>query len=71
LQWHDASEWEKGIYRPILRFLIKNTETLFQEYKTKGVFHEQTVLRETPWNTKEFAFYDLDMNGLTFYEDVK
>ncbi|WP_420572458.1 VOC family protein [Kordia sp.] len=70
LQWHDASEWEHNIDRPMLRFLILNTEVLFEEYKTKEVFHTQTQLRETPWKTKEFAFYDLDMNGLTFYENV-
>lgn len=70
LQWHDASEWEHGIDRPMLRFLILNTTVLFDEYKTKEVFHEQTQLRETAWGTKEFAFYDLDKNGLTFYEDV-
>jgi len=70
LQWHDASEWEHGIDRPMLRFLILNTEALFDEYKTKEVFHAQTQLRETPWKTKEFAFYDLDKNGLTFYEDL-
>ena len=70
LQWHDASEWEHGIDRPMLRFLILNTTALFDEYKTKAVFHEQTQLRETAWGTKEFAFYDLDKNGLTFYEDI-
>ena len=70
LQWHDASEWKNDIDRPMLRFLIANTETLFNEYKTKGMFHAQTSLKETSWGTKEFAFYDLDRNGLTFYENL-
>lgn len=70
LQWHDASEWENNIDRPMLRFLILNTETLFEEYKTKEVFHAQTSLKKTAWGTKEFAFYDIDKNGLTFYEDI-
>lgn len=70
LQWHDASEWENNIDRPMLRFLIHDTNTLFTEYKTKDVFHEKTALKETAWGTKEFAFYDIDNNGLTFYEDV-
>ncbi|EDP94243.1 glyoxalase/bleomycin resistance/extradiol dioxygenase family protein [Kordia algicida OT-1] len=70
LQWHDASEWKHNIDRPMLRFLVLNTEALFDEYKTKEVFHKQTQLRETAWGTKEFAFYDLDSNGLTFYEDL-
>lgn len=70
LQWHDASEWEHTIDRPMLRFLVLNTEELFDEYKTKTVFHAQTSLKQTAWGTKEFAFYDLDKNGLTFYENI-
>ncbi|MBC8757674.1 VOC family protein [Kordia sp. YSTF-M3] len=70
LQWHDASEWEHTVDRPMLRFLVSNTADLFEEYKNKGMFHAQTSLKETAWGTKEFAFYDLDKNGLTFYEDV-
>lgn len=70
LQKHDASEWQNNIDRPMLRFLTLNTSALFDEYKTKNVFHEKTSLKETAWETKEFAFYDIDQNGLTFYEDI-
>ncbi|MFD0861277.1 glyoxalase superfamily protein [Sungkyunkwania multivorans] len=70
LQWHDASEWVKGVDRPMLRFVIQNIEALYDEYKDKGVFHERTALRETAWGTREFAFYDPYMNGLTFYCDL-
>ena len=70
LQWHDASEWQYNIDRPMLRFVISDTQKLYDEYKGKGVFHKNTQLRETAWGTKEFAFYDLDKNGLTFYEDL-
>jgi catechol 2,3-dioxygenase-like lactoylglutathione lyase family enzyme len=67
LQWHDEIEWENGIDRPMLRIYVDNIEGLFYDYKTKDVFHNNTSLKETPWGTKEFAFYDLDMNGFTFY----
>lgn len=67
LQWHDAKEWEVAVDRPMLRFVIQNIEALFEEYKDKDVFHKQTSLKETPWGTREFAFYDPYKNGLTFY----
>lgn len=70
LQWHDATEWEHAIDRPMLRFVVQNIEALYEEYQMKGVFHEQTSLKETPWGTREFAFYDLYKNGLTFYHDI-
>ena len=69
LQWHDPAEWQ-AVERPMLRFLVPDVETLFEEYKDKEVFHRQTALRKTDWGTQEFAFYDLDQNGLTFYRDL-
>lgn len=54
----------------MLRFVVEDVDALFEEWKDKGVFHENTSLRRTPWGTREFAFYDLDGNGLTFYLDV-
>lgn len=71
LQWHNATEWEVEVDRPMLRIVAQNIELLFEEYSQKDVFHAHTLLRETAWGTKEFAFYDPFKNGLTFYRDVK
>ncbi|MEJ2112629.1 MAG: glyoxalase/bleomycin resistance/extradiol dioxygenase family protein [Flavobacteriaceae bacterium] len=70
LQWHDASEWEFAIDRPMLRIVTQNIEMLYEEYKSQDVFHKNTRLKETAWGTREFAFYDLYKNGLTFYQDL-
>ena len=69
VQWHDPTEWE-AVERPMLRFIVSDVQTLFEEYKDKHVFHDKTALRETAWGTREFAFFDLDQNGLTFYCDL-
>lgn len=69
LQWHDASEWDRT-ERPLLRFVVDDVEGLFEELSGKDVFHPGTALRDTEWGTREFAFYDLDMNGLIFYRDL-
>lgn len=71
LQWHDASEWEVKIDRPMLRIVAQNIESLYDEFAKKDVFHAHTLLRETAWGTKEFAFYDPFKNGLTFYRDAE
>lgn len=70
LQWHDASEWELAVDRPMLRIVTENIEQLYTEYSEKDVFNAHTLLRETAWGTKEFAFYDPFKNGLTFYRDI-
>jgi uncharacterized glyoxalase superfamily protein PhnB len=70
LQWHDPVDFREGVDTVMLRFLIDDVDALFAEYADKGVFHERTALRDTPWGTREFAFYDMDSNGLTFYRDL-
>lgn len=50
--------------------MVDDPEALFQEYMDKGVFQEQTQLRNTSWGTREFAFWDLNHNGLTFMRDL-
>ena len=70
LQWHDANEWEAGFNTPILRIVTQNIEDLYEEYKGHDVFHKNTPIKETPWQTLEFAIFDLYGNGLTFYKDL-
>jgi catechol 2,3-dioxygenase-like lactoylglutathione lyase family enzyme len=69
LQWHDPAEWQ-AVERPMLRFLVSDIQALYDEYKVKDVFHNRTALRKTDWGTQEFAFFDLDQNGLTFYHNL-
>jgi catechol 2,3-dioxygenase-like lactoylglutathione lyase family enzyme len=67
-QWHDPSEWSR-IERPMLRFVVSDLDGLFEELKSKDIFDQNTAIRTTPWGTREFAFFDPDKNGLTFYVD--
>ncbi len=53
-----------------LRFLVDDVEQLYDEFRDKGVFHRRTAIRDTSWGTREFAFFDLYGNGLTFYRDL-
>ena len=69
VQWNDPAEWGTGD-RPMYRFLVSGIESLFSEFESAGVFHARTALRDTPWGTREFAFYDPDHNGLTFYVPI-
>ncbi len=71
LQWHDVKEWESGFNTPMLRIVTQNVDDLYEEFKDKEVYHEQTKVRNTAWGTREFAFFDLYKNGLTFYQDLE
>jgi catechol 2,3-dioxygenase-like lactoylglutathione lyase family enzyme len=65
-QYQDADEM--GTIR--LRFLVDDPDALFAEYQDKQVLREGTRVSDTAWGTREFAFYDLDGNALTFYKDL-
>jgi catechol 2,3-dioxygenase-like lactoylglutathione lyase family enzyme len=70
LQWHDPVDFRDAVDTLMLRFVIDDVDALFAEYSDKGVFHERTVVRNTSWGKREFAFYDADGNGLTFYRNL-
>lgn len=70
LQSHDAIEWESNFNTQMIRIVTQNIDALYDEYKAQDVFHKNTSLKETEWGTREFAFYDLYKNGLTFYKDL-
>lgn len=69
LQWHQEENW-KQMNASSLRFMISEIDQLYKEYALQNVFNINTALRQTAWDTHEFAFYDLDMNGLTFYTNL-
>jgi catechol 2,3-dioxygenase-like lactoylglutathione lyase family enzyme len=70
MQWHDPTNFREAVDTLMLRLLIDDVDALFEEYRERQVFHERTALRDTTWGTREFAFYDLDGNGLTFYRNL-
>ena len=51
----------------MLRIRVVDPDALFAEFAPKGVFGDHTAVRDTPWGTREFGFYDLNGHGLTFY----
>jgi catechol 2,3-dioxygenase-like lactoylglutathione lyase family enzyme len=69
MQWHDPDDFREHVDTLMLRFVIDDVDALYDEYKDQDVFHLQTALRDTPWGTREFAFYDADGNGLIFYRN--
>ena len=56
---------EMGTIR--LRLLVEDPDTLFNEYRQRGVECTPNRIHDTSWGTREFALYDLDRNALTFY----
>ena len=52
-----------------IRIRVKHIETLYREYKEKGVIHSH--LEAKPWGTRDFGLYDPSMNALVFFENLE
>ena len=61
-------EYEMGTIR--LRFLVEDPDTLYEEYRQRGIECSPQGIHNTPWGTREFALYDVDRNALTFYRNL-
>ncbi|WP_459211732.1 VOC family protein [Aquimarina rhabdastrellae] len=61
----------KDIKMPQFRVQVIQIEAIYELYKTKGVLQWNAALIQTPWGTKEFAFYDCNQVGWTFFENNK
>lgn len=71
LQFQFEKDFRAGTAgQAMLRLVVHDPGALFDEYKDRGVFHSETALQDTPWGTREFAFWDLNHNGLTFMRDL-
>ncbi len=71
LQWHANTLDDPLLGGSVVKFFVKNIDTLFQEMVDKGIVPPNKLTRNTPWNTHEFGLYDLNNNAIFFVEDVQ
>src|SRR5512143_2289460 len=72
MQWQHPGEFERGTAgRLRFRIRVDNPDSLFEEFRVKGVLNEGTTVTDTAWGTREFGFRDPDGNGLIFYRDIQ
>jgi catechol 2,3-dioxygenase-like lactoylglutathione lyase family enzyme len=67
LQWQSEADIGRSAGLANVRFLVDDPDALFQELRAANAVPAGKAVRDTEWGTREFAFYDPDGNGLTFY----
>jgi catechol 2,3-dioxygenase-like lactoylglutathione lyase family enzyme len=70
LQWHDAAEWGYPNDRPTYRFIVRDVDALYAEFRQRTEVTDMTTPSETSWGTREFHVRDPDRNGLQFYRPI-
>jgi catechol 2,3-dioxygenase-like lactoylglutathione lyase family enzyme len=66
VELHMQFQFEHEMSTTRLRLLVDDPDGLLSEFRQRGIECTANGIRDTPWGTREFAFYDLDGNALTF-----
>ena len=69
LQWHAGTE-DDPVHAGAVRIQVQNIKPIFEEFVTRGTVPTEKLRENTPWETNEFGFYDLNNNAIFFMEDV-
>lgn len=70
LQWHADTPDDPLLGGSVIRIFVKDINTLFEEFLSRGTVHKEKLNLNTPWGTHEFGFYDLNNNAIFFVEDA-
>ena len=69
LQWHADTPDDPLLGGSVIKFFVKNIDSLFDEFVAKGIVADDKLRKNTPWGTNEFGSFDLNNNAIFFVED--
>lgn len=70
LQWHADTEDDPLLGGSVIKIFVDDVTSIFNEFVKRGTVDETKIHYNTPWNTHEFGFYDLNNNAIFFVEEV-
>jgi len=70
LQWHADTAADPLLGGSVIRIDVQHIQPLFEEFIARGTVTAQSFKANTPWNTNEFGFYDLNNNAIFVMEGV-
>lgn len=70
LQWHAGTEDDPLLGGSVIRIFVDDARVWFEEFVSRGTVKADVFRENTAWQTHEFGFYDLNMNGIFIVQDV-
>lgn len=70
LQWHADTDEDPLLGGSVVKIFVADIDPLFEEFVERGTVPREKLRRDTPWNTHEFGFYDLNKNAIFIVQDV-
>ena len=70
LQWHADTDEDPLLGGSVIKIFVQDIQSIFRELVTRGTVAEDKLRINTPWQTNEFGFYDLNKNAIFVVEDA-
>lgn len=70
LQWHADTDADPLLGGSVVKLFVEDIDPLFAEFVKRGTVGEDTLRRNTAWNTHEFGFYDLNKNAIFVVQNI-
>jgi hypothetical protein len=70
LQWHADTTDDPLLGGSVIRISVGKIEPILNEFVNRGTVAAESLRRNTPWNTHEFGFYDLNRNAIFIVQDL-
>lgn len=70
LQWHAGTKDDPLLGGSVIRIFVKDVRQLFDEFVKRGTVKMGALKLDTPWQTQEFGFYDLNNNAIFIVQDL-
>jgi hypothetical protein len=71
LQWHADTAEDPLLGGSVVRILVKDIRPVFEEFLQMGTVAQDALRLNTPWQTHEFGFYDLNRNAIFMVEYIQ
>ncbi|AXT20816.1 glyoxalase/bleomycin resistance/extradiol dioxygenase family protein [Flavobacteriaceae bacterium AU392] len=68
LQWHADTKDDPLLGGSVIKIFVKDIQFIFEEFVNRGTVSKDKLRLNTPWNTNEFGFYDLNNNAIFIVE---
>lgn len=69
LQWHHGNDSDP-IFPSVIKIIVDDIYPIFKEMVNNKTITEDKLTLNTPWNTNEFGFYDLNKNAIFFVQNI-
>jgi hypothetical protein len=70
LQWHADTDDDPLLGGSVIRILVSEVKPFFDEFVERGTVQQDKLVLNTPWQTHEFGFYDLNKNAIFIVEGL-